>query len=118
MRKAMVLEINVFIHMLGYVVGVVGVQEVFELWVGVGGFFKVSLNGVAEFVSEATRLFVSKCGGVGSGAVNSDLDSGMYFVSVSPFDGKVGNVWHELWAGDGVVTSRWWLGGVGCVASR
>ena len=107
-----------FVHVFGYVVGVVGVKEVFELRVGVGSCFEVTLDGVAEFVSKAARLFISKGGGVGSGAIDGDLHGGTDFVDVPPLDGEVGDIWHELRAGDGVVSPRWWLGGVGCIACR
>ena len=73
-----------FIHVAGYDVGIMCVEVVFELWVWIGGLFKVMLNGAVQFVREVSRLLVAKCGGVSGVAVDRDLYSGMHVVDVTP----------------------------------
>ena len=58
MDMCAVVEVYMFVHVVGNVVGKVCVEAVFELWVGFGGLFEVVLDGAVQFVEEVAWLFV------------------------------------------------------------
>ncbi len=59
MGRCVIVEVDVLVHVVGNVDGVVVAEEGFELWIRIGSILEVALDRVVEFAGKTTRLFVA-----------------------------------------------------------